>query len=86
MTTEGPGGMMVLAVDVIGDRAAERDKSRARRRRQKPAARKGEGEQRRERKARFCAQDPGRFVEGHETVEASHVDRCAFAVEAGVAV
>jgi hypothetical protein len=86
MTTEGPGGMMVLAVNVIGDRAAERDEPCTWRRRQKPAARKGEGEQRRERKARLRAQDPGRLVEGHETVEAPHVDRSAFAVEAGVAI
>ena len=86
MTAEGSGAMMVLPVHVVCERAAERNKPRPWRGRQEPAARNGEGEQRRKRKAGLRAQDPGCIIEGHETVEAAHVDRFAVAVDAGITV
>ena len=60
MTAEGAGDVVVLAVDVVGDGAADADELRAGRRRQEPAVRHGEVEDLSQRRARLAADDAGR--------------------------
>ena len=78
--------MMILAVNVVGDGAAERDEARSRRRRRKPAFWDDETQNFRKARARFRAQDARRGVEGDEAVETAHIDERAGAVKTGIAI
>src|SRR5208337_2643497 len=78
--------VMIFSVHVVGDRAAERDKPSAWRRRKKPALWRDDAKNFRQGDARLRAQPPGLGVERNEPVEPAHFDQRAFAVEAGVAI
>ena len=75
VAAEGAGDVMVLAVDVVRDRAAERDVLRAGRDRQKEAARNGEVENLRERDAGLGGEDTGRRIEPEQAVHAGGLAR-----------
>ena len=86
MRAEGSGAVMVLSMNIVGDRSADGDEARAGSDRKKPSLRKkhiddiGEGD------AAFAAKHSGRFVEAENAVEAAAIDQLATSVEAGIAV
>jgi hypothetical protein len=77
---------MVFAVDIVGDRAAERHETRARRRRQEPAGANQDAKALRQRHAGFRPHDACLLVECDQPIEAGHVDDAAAGVEIAVAV
>jgi len=89
---EAAGNAVVLAVDVVGDRPAQRHEPRPRAHRKTPhtTARCRPANERvekiRETDAGFGAQDPSRGVEREETVEPAGLDQETSGVEAGIAV
>jgi hypothetical protein len=86
MFAERAGAMMILAVHVVGDRAADRDVLRARADREEPAARHREREDVGEQHAGLAVQDAGTWIERDEAVEAARVQQRAAVVQAHVAV
>ena len=86
VAAEGAGAVMVLAVDVVRDRAPERHEFGAGRHRHEPAARYGERQQRPDRQARLGPHHAARPVGRDQPVEPSGADEMAAAVEADVAV
>ena len=86
MTAKGAGGVMVLAVDVIGDGSAERDVLGAGGDGEKPAAGDGEVEDLRKGDAGLGGEDAGVLVKGEQTVHAGGDQETALIEEAHVAV
>src|SRR6267154_2363323 len=82
--TSRPG--VVLAVDVVGDCAADGDDLRPRDDRNEVPARQGEGDQIRERHPRLAADHTRLLVEGDEAVEPSGGEDHPAVVEADVPV
>src|SRR5512140_1069578 len=80
------GAMVVLAMDVVGDGAAEGHVFRARRDGQEEAARQGEIDDLGEQHARLAAQDSARRVERDEVVEVARTQERPAVVEARVAI
>ena len=68
-----PATMMVLAVDVVGDGAADGDELRARRHRQEPAARNATREDVGQQHAGLALEHAARRVERDEAIEAARV-------------
>src|SRR6185369_12954164 len=83
---EGPCAMVVLAVDVVGDGAADRHEPRARRDRKEEAARQREGRDFREQHARLAAQRRGGRIERDEAIEVARAQDGAAVVEARIAI
>jgi len=83
---EGAGAVVVLAMHVVGDRAADRDVARAGNDRKEPAARHGEVEDFGKQHAGLAAQDAGDGIETDETVQAARMQQRAAVVQAAVAV
>ncbi len=77
---------MVLAVNVVGDRAAQRHEARARRRRQEASGGNQHGEALGKRDAGLGADDACFAVEGDQPVDAGHVDQPAAGIEVAVAI
>jgi hypothetical protein len=86
MTAEGAGAMMILAVHVVGDGAAERDEARSGRHRQKPAARNRQGQDLVEQDAGFAAQQPRLLIEGDEAIERTRIDQPTAGVQTDIAI
>ena len=78
--------MMILSMDVIGDCAAERDKSGTRGHRQKPSGRQSQSEDPIKQHTRLAAQATGVAVERNESVQAPGSQQIAVLVQAHVAV
>src|SRR5260221_3482035 len=86
MLAETAGAVVVLAVHVIGDCAADGDVARARRDRQKPAAWYGEVKNLGKQNTGFTAQYTGCRIEGDEPVEPACVQQRTAVIEAYIAV
>src|SRR5207342_3199699 len=86
MVAEAAGGMVVLAVHVVGDRAADGDVAGARRDRHEPALRDHLFEDFAEQDTRFAAKFSRRRIEGDEAVQATRGKQGAAGVEATVAI
>ena len=86
MHAERTGAVMVLAVDIIGDRAAHRHVLGAGQDRKKPAVRDDDGEDLRQGDPGFTAEHAGSGVEGNEAVERGHIEQHTPRVEAAVAI
>ena len=78
--------MMVLAVDVIGDRAADRDELGPWKHRREEAPRQEHIEDLRQTDPRFALKYPRRAVEGHHAIEPRVVDHRAAAIDGRVAI
>ena len=68
--SEGAGTMMILAMDVVGNRAAHGNELGAGGHRQKPASGHEDAQYFTEQRARLAAQSACFVIEGHEVVEA----------------
>ena len=86
VAAEGSGAVVVLAVDVVGDGAAERHELGARRHRHEPAAGHADGQERADRQSRLGPNHAGRPVGRHDAVEPAGAQQVAAVVEAHVAV
>jgi hypothetical protein len=91
MLPEGAGAVMILAMDIVGDGAADRDELGARRNGQEPdgarlAAPRYHPQDRGELDAGLAGQHAGIAVELKEPVQPPHVDQRSAVVQAGVAV
>jgi hypothetical protein len=86
VASERSRAMVVLAVDVVGDRAADRDAARARSHGQEPSGGHDGVEKPLDRGARFAPHDAVHPIEGDEAVEPRRVDEGAALVQAAVAV
>ena len=85
MRAERPGVMVVLAVDVGGDQAADGDEAGTRHHGRKPAARHERAQDVVEQDARLARQQAGLAVERQDPVVPQHGDR-QVGVDRGVAV
>src|SRR5262249_3339233 len=81
-----PDAVMVLAMDVVGDRASESHELRSRDDRQEVAARHEEVQNIRQCHSRLRLTDSGRRIEGDQPIQALERDYAGIAVESGVAV
>ena len=81
-----PDLLVVLAVHVVGDRAAERDELGPRHDRREPAVRHGHAQQPVERQPGLGAQHAALAVEGHDAVEPVGDDQPPALVQAHIAV
>ena len=86
MAAEGPGAMMVLAMHVIGDGAANGQEPGSRHGRQDPSGRNREVENSRKLNARLASHRAAVDVEGQETVQVSAFDQRTARVETAVAI
>src|SRR5262249_54160148 len=86
MATERTRSMVILAMNVIGERAAERDKACSGSGGGKPSFGDHETQHVRKADTRLGAQNTGFGIKEHETIEAAHIDERTRAIEAGVAV
>ena len=86
VVAEGAGDVVVLAVDVVGDGAAEGDVLGSGRDGQEESARHGEVEDLRERDARFGGEHAGRGIEVDQAVHAGGLQQGAVLEQADVAV
>src|SRR5882724_59506 len=86
MRTEGSCPVVVLAVNVVGERPAHRDPPGTRHYRQEPALRHCEGEDIGQRDPGLTAQHAGDFVERDQAIEAGRVEEQAAVVETAVPV
>ena len=86
VSAEGPGTVMVLTVDVVGDGSADGDEARAGRDRKKPSFREKYVDDVGEADAAFAAQHASRFVESEDAVKAAAIDQFAAGVETRVAI
>ena|SRR5579864_7206386 len=86
MCAKSSRAMMVLAVHIVCDGAANGDEAGARSDGRKPAFGEEYLDQVGEADAALAANDPRGFVEGEDTVETAAFDELAAAVEAGVAI
>ena len=86
MRAEGADILMVLAVHVVRDRAAERDELRARHDRREPAVRHGHAQQPVERQPGLGAQHAALAVERQDAVEQVGDDQPPALVQADIAV
>ena len=86
MAAEGAGSVMVLAMDIVGERAADGDEAGAGRDRRKPAGRHGELQQAVEQQAGPAGQQAGFAIEEQDFVHSARVDQRAALVQAGIAV
>ena len=86
MPAKCAGRVMVFAMDIVGDGAAERDEARSRRHREKPAVRHDELQDRRNACAGGGAQNSLDRIEVDDAIELRHVDQIAIPVETGIAV
>jgi hypothetical protein len=77
---------MILAVDVIGDRATQCDEFRARHHGQEPPSRYAETQQRVKSQTSFGPHDSSGPVRTDETIEAAGSQQTAAAVQTNVAV
>ena len=84
--TERPVPVVVLAVDVVRDGAADRDLLRAGHHRQEEPARDDEPEDLAQRDPRLAGEEPPLRIEREEAVEPAGGEKHAAVVEAGVAV
>ena len=78
--------VMVLAMDVIRNRAADSHELRSRRDAEKPSARHGHLQNLREQHAAFAREPPRRPVETHESIDSPRVNQQSAVVEAAVAI
>ena len=78
VAAKGSSDMMVLAVDVVGDRAAKGDVLRPRRHRQKEAARDGEVQDLCQRHAGLRGKQTGFGIKGKEAVHAGGAQQRTF--------
>ena len=83
---EGAGMLVVLAVHVVRDRAAEGHELRSRHDRREPAVRHGHAQQPVERQPGLGAQHAALAVEGHDAVEPVGDDQPPALVQAHIAV
>src|SRR5215470_15203542 len=84
--SERSGPMVILAVHIIGDGAADSDELSARHHRQKPAVRHYQTQDLGEQYARF-ARNPARLaVEANDSIERAREDEPAPDIEAAIAV
>ena len=86
VTPEGAVGVMILAVDVVGDGAAHGGVAGAGCHWQEPAAGHNQFEDIAQRQTCLAAQQAGLFVEGDEVVQGRSGQQAAAVVEAAVAV
>ena len=86
VTPEGAGPIVVLAVDIVGDRPAKGHELGPRRHGHEPAARHADFEQPPDRKPRLRPHDAGRPVGRDDAIEAAHPEQAAAIVEAHVAI
>lgn len=83
---EGSRTVVILSMDIVGDRASDRDEAGAGSDWKEPSLREKHIDDVREADTAFAAKYAGRFVEGQEAIEAPAVDEFAPGVETGVAV
>ena len=86
VSAEGSSAVMVLAVNIVGDRSAHGDEARAGRDRKEPSFRKKYVDDVGEADAAFATQHASGFVETQNAVEAAAVDQLTARVEARVAI
>ena len=86
VAAERSRAVVVLAVDVVRDRTAERDELGARADRQEPTARNDHREQLLEAEPRLGAQDPSLRIEVDQSRELAGVDQHPAVVQAAIAV
>ena len=86
MAAERAGDVMVLAVDVVGNRATECDVLCSRRDRQKETARNSKVENLRERDAGLCGENARRGIKAEQAVHAGGLDERAVLEQTDVAV
>ncbi|MCY1379043.1 hypothetical protein D9M69_667270 [compost metagenome] len=86
MVAESTAGVMVLAVNVISERAADGDKCGAWRHRKKEPMRNGTGQNVAERNARLAGHHAGAGIEGENPRMSTVVDQHAQIVVATVAI
>jgi hypothetical protein len=86
VAADGSGALLILAVHVVGDGAAEGDEFRPGGDRKEPAARHAHAQQRIERQAGFRAHHAGLPIGGEEMIRARRVEQIAAAVECHVAI
>src|ERR1700690_2138120 len=80
------GAMMVLAVNIVGDRSTDSNELRSGSYRQKPSFGKKHADDIGERHTAFAAKYASRFIETQNAVEPPTVDERAVCVDAGVAI
>jgi len=78
--------MMIFAVNVIGYRPADSNKTSSRRNGKEPAFRKKHIDDFREANSTFAAHHPTRFVEAKNAVQPAAVNQLATIIEARVAI
>ena len=86
MSPEGSSAVMVLTVDVVGNRSAHRNEASAGRDGKKPSLRKEYVDDVGEADAALAAEQARGFVETEDAVETAAVDQSAAGVETRVAV
>ncbi len=83
---EGSRTVVILSMEVVGDRATDGDEASAGRDCKEPSLREKHIDDVREADAAFAAEHARGFIEGQEAVESPAIDEFASGVETGVAV
>src|SRR5271156_3336397 len=84
--TESSGAVVILSMDVIGDRSADGDEASAGSDRKEPSFREKHIDDVGEADSAFAAQHAGGFIEGQQAVQSPAIEEFTPCVETGVAV
>jgi acetaldehyde dehydrogenase (acetylating) len=86
VTAKGSGTMMVLSVDIVGDRSADGHEASARSNRKKPSPREEHIDDVGKTDAAFGSKEAARLVETKKSIEALAVNEASAGIQAGIPI